>query len=403
MDPKLNTINSCGYLDVHIIHLSPPSPNSQKMGNKQGGSNHVFSLIVTYGFLLTSANTDSHNVVKFIGVSECSDCGNDDSFKGIQVAVVCKSEDKSTYDLVGVGESSKDGKFSVQLPASLLKKDGTQLTRQCFAQLHSKSKNAPCPIENHPDSLMLSLASTFKSEGEAALHVFATATGKLAFSRSVCAQKNWFECSNDIFPWFKFFKFCSHHKREKSPPPPKYYQPSPPPPEYYQPPPPTECKPPSPPPYESPKYEPSPPKPPPYHPPRYERPTYKRRPKYTTPSPPTEYKPPPYESPKYEPSPHKPPPYHPPRYERPTHKRRPKYTPPPTEYKSPPKHEPFPYHPPRYEPPTHKRRPKHKPYTPRTPTYHPPRYEPPTHKRRPKYAPKPNKPCPDPYQPPIHI
>lgn len=86
MDPKLNTINSCGYLDVHIIHLSPPSPNSQKMGNK-GVLIMFLALSSLMASSMTSANTDSHNVVKFIGVSECSDCGNDDSFKGTCIGI----------------------------------------------------------------------------------------------------------------------------------------------------------------------------------------------------------------------------------------------------------------------------------------------------------------------------
>lgn len=87
----------------------------------------------------------------------------------------------------GNRELDLNGKFTLQLPATLLNKDGTGLIRKCYAQLYSTSKKAQCPTEkNNREMFRLVLTSKFKS-----VHVFGIPTGKFNFSRNVCEVLNW--------------------------------------------------------------------------------------------------------------------------------------------------------------------------------------------------------------------
>ncbi|KMZ74160.1 hypothetical protein ZOSMA_133G00090 [Zostera marina] len=219
-----------------------------------------FFLLAVTLLIVTAASaipTDSDKVAKLVGVAECVDCRTND-FKGILLAVVCKSEtNEEDFKEVAFGEFGRDGKLSVQLPTTLV-------DRQCYAHVRSVSKNNPCPTLRHPDNFTLSLSSNDQS-----VYVLGTDAGKVPFSRAACVQKtfwNGYHINCPDHPWFKYLPYCKkrdHREHHKKPSPCK------PPPVHKEPPP---CKPPpvhkEPPPCKPPVYK----KPPPYMPPAYKAP-----------------------------------------------------------------------------------------------------------------------------------
>ncbi|CAM0872249.1 unnamed protein product [Alopecurus aequalis] len=82
-----------------------------------------------------------------VGSVKCLDCSpNDvnaeDAFKGLQVAIKCRSGVGETYETQTLGLLDDTGAFSIPLQAGLLREDGA-LDRDCFAQLHS-APGTPC-------------------------------------------------------------------------------------------------------------------------------------------------------------------------------------------------------------------------------------------------------------------
>ncbi|XP_062209181.1 proline-rich protein 4-like [Phragmites australis] len=82
-----------------------------------------------------------------VGSVKCLDCSpNDvnaeDAFKGLQVAIKCKSSADDTYETKALGPLDDTGVFSIPLAAELLRDDGA-LDRDCFAQLHT-TPDTPC-------------------------------------------------------------------------------------------------------------------------------------------------------------------------------------------------------------------------------------------------------------------
>lgn len=82
-----------------------------------------------------------------VGSVKCLDCSPadinaEDAFKGLQVAIKCKSGTGETYETQALGHLDDTGAFSVPLAAGLLRDDG-EMDRDCFAQLHS-APDTPC-------------------------------------------------------------------------------------------------------------------------------------------------------------------------------------------------------------------------------------------------------------------
>ncbi|KAM0858709.1 hypothetical protein ACQ4PT_047666 [Festuca glaucescens] len=82
-----------------------------------------------------------------VGSVKCLDCSPDDvnaedAFKGLQVAIKCRSGAGEAYETQALGHLDDTGAFSVPLAAGLQREDG-ELDRDCFAQLHS-APNTPC-------------------------------------------------------------------------------------------------------------------------------------------------------------------------------------------------------------------------------------------------------------------
>ncbi|WVZ58092.1 hypothetical protein U9M48_008398 [Paspalum notatum var. saurae] len=93
---------------------------------------------------VTNAADSSQQVTSVVvGLARCDDCARKNikaeaAFKGLQVAIKCKTTDGGEYETKAVGELQGSGAFSVRLALDLHGAD-------CHAQLHSAATNAPCP------------------------------------------------------------------------------------------------------------------------------------------------------------------------------------------------------------------------------------------------------------------
>ena len=108
-------------------------------------------MLLAVSFGAAAPNAGAAPVV--VGSVKCLDCSpNDvnaeDAFKGLQVAIKCKSGASETYETQMLGHLDDTGAFSIPLAAGLLGEDG-ELERDCFAQLHS-APDTPCAGQAPP-------------------------------------------------------------------------------------------------------------------------------------------------------------------------------------------------------------------------------------------------------------
>ncbi|RCV45645.1 hypothetical protein SETIT_9G471000v2 [Setaria italica] len=122
-----------------------------------------------------------------VGSIKCLDCfpndiNAEDAFKGLQVAIKCKSaaDENYDYETKAVGPLDDVGVFRIPLAAELLRDDGN-LDRDCYAQLHS-APDTPCVGQAPPR-----IAPTQDGTAAATSAIYLAAAADTVFSPVACA------------------------------------------------------------------------------------------------------------------------------------------------------------------------------------------------------------------------